>query len=214
MKLTPIIRNYNVDSGSKMNISTIELSNDGPNLMNDNKETLSDIDLPHTYTLIEETVPITANIELSDKYNNVKLTSTRYDCNRNYNRCNVCFIRTITSTLLDIHISESHDSYFAVLCKKKPCYKCIVAGCSLLFWTSKERKAHLIMNHLYNKKVISLLLPVSNNSAVKSDRHDSCLDTYKEGKIKKSSMKSALVIKANTPYHTNNASDTSDMCLS
>ena len=34
----------------------------------------------------------------------------------------------LTPLLLDIHISERHDSYFAVSSERKACYKCIVSG--------------------------------------------------------------------------------------
>lgn len=62
-------------------------------------------------------------------------------------QCSECRSDFVTGRLLDMHISELHDSYFAVLSKKQPSYQCIVEGCSEVFWSNKERRKHLLSVH-------------------------------------------------------------------
>ena len=62
-------------------------------------------------------------------------------------RCNECGMDFTSERLLDMHISELHDSYFAVLAKKRPSYQCVVEGCPELFWNNKERRKHLLSVH-------------------------------------------------------------------
>jgi hypothetical protein len=65
------------------------------------------------------------------------------------NRCSECGKDYPTLHLLEAHISETHDSFFAVLAEKKPSYVCFVEGCSHLSWNTAERQSHLIEGHLW-----------------------------------------------------------------
>ncbi|CAG6017351.1 unnamed protein product [Menidia menidia] len=63
--------------------------------------------------------------------------------------CCTCHRSFPSAQLLDIHIQEWHDSVFAILAQKQDMYQCLVAGCGLMFRTSKQRKDHLIRIHKY-----------------------------------------------------------------
>ncbi|NXG17894.1 ZN511 protein, partial [Grallaria varia] len=65
------------------------------------------------------------------------------------NVCSFCKRSFPSGTLLDIHISEWHDSLFQVLAQKQNMYKCLVEGCPEKFGSSKDRKDHLVTVHLY-----------------------------------------------------------------
>jgi len=65
------------------------------------------------------------------------------------NRCSECGKDYPTLHLLDAHIAEKHDSFFAVLAERKPSYVCFVEGCSHLSWNAAERQSHLIEGHLW-----------------------------------------------------------------
>ncbi|XP_031830499.2 uncharacterized protein LOC116426120 isoform X1 [Nomia melanderi] len=53
--------------------------------------------------------------------------------------------------LLDIHIQESHDSFFQVLSAKQAMYQCYVSECDLKFNNSVERRDHCINVHKFPK---------------------------------------------------------------
>ncbi|NXP25017.1 ZN511 protein, partial [Scytalopus superciliaris] len=65
------------------------------------------------------------------------------------NVCSFCKRSFPSGTLLDIHISEWHDSLFQVMAEKQNMYKCLVEGCPEKFRSSKDRKDHLVTVHLY-----------------------------------------------------------------
>ena len=62
-------------------------------------------------------------------------------------RCKVCSRSFASDRLLDMHISESHDSFFAVMAERQPSYRCVVDGCDTLSWSDKERSVHLVEDH-------------------------------------------------------------------
>ena len=45
-----------------------------------------------------------------------------------------------TEHLLNLHLSEAHDSFFAVMSERKASFQCLLEKCSKLFWTPEERK--------------------------------------------------------------------------
>ncbi|XP_076246741.1 zinc finger protein 511 lethal (2) k10201 [Calliopsis andreniformis] len=53
--------------------------------------------------------------------------------------------------LLDIHIQETHDSFFKVLASRQPMYQCYVSECDLKFINPVERKSHCIIVHKFPK---------------------------------------------------------------
>lgn len=71
-----------------------------------------------------------------------------------------------SSHLLDLHVAENHDSYFAALAERKPMvinlrvcvlscltfywqFQCFLESCTLRFPTQKERKSHCIEQHKF-----------------------------------------------------------------
>ncbi|NXG83324.1 ZN511 protein, partial [Stercorarius parasiticus] len=65
------------------------------------------------------------------------------------NVCSFCKRSFPSGHLLDIHISEWHDSLFQIMAEKQNMYKCLVEGCAEKFKSSKDRKDHLVTVHLY-----------------------------------------------------------------
>ncbi|CAO1423422.1 unnamed protein product [Diamesa hyperborea] len=63
--------------------------------------------------------------------------------------CNQCKKSLPSAHLLDLHISETHDSFFALLKLKKPMYYCFSEGCKHISLTPKERKDHCLKEHLF-----------------------------------------------------------------
>ena len=51
---------------------------------------------------------------------------------------------------MDIHILETHSSYFEAQKTRQPSYVCIVLGCNFHFWTSTERDNHLRSIHRFS----------------------------------------------------------------
>ncbi|CAM9818760.1 unnamed protein product, partial [Discosporangium mesarthrocarpum] len=64
-------------------------------------------------------------------------------------RCSVCGMSYPTSRLLDMHLTELHDSYFLVQAEREPMYLCLVEGCGEVFWSPRERKSHLVVQHQF-----------------------------------------------------------------
>ncbi|XP_033188747.1 zinc finger protein 511 lethal (2) k10201 [Bombus vancouverensis nearcticus] len=73
-----------------------------------------------------------------------------YNSNHRYvcAECNKCLPNP---RFLDIHIQETHDSFFQVLSTKQPMYQCYVSECDLKFNTSFERRDHCVSVHKYPK---------------------------------------------------------------
>ncbi|XP_015433413.1 PREDICTED: zinc finger protein 511 [Dufourea novaeangliae] len=73
-----------------------------------------------------------------------------YNSNHRY-VCSECKKSLHNSRLLDIHIQETHDSFFQVLSTKQPMYQCYVSECDLKFNDPVERKDHCINIHMFPK---------------------------------------------------------------
>jgi hypothetical protein len=69
--------------------------------------------------------------------------------------------------LLDIHLSEVHDSYFAAMSRKKQSFVCLIDGCADLFWSTDNRDDHLILVH---KFPVGFNSHFSENLTVKKER--------------------------------------------
>eukprot|EP00092_Neocalanus_flemingeri_P014528 GFUD01015675.1.p1 GENE.GFUD01015675.1~~GFUD01015675.1.p1 ORF type:complete len:320 (-),score=80.47 GFUD01015675.1:523-1482(-) len=63
--------------------------------------------------------------------------------------CSVCRRSLPSPHLLEIHIQESHDSFFAVLAERKPSYQCFLPTCPHLSWNASERHDHVIKIHKF-----------------------------------------------------------------
>lgn len=71
---------------------------------------------------------------------------THYNSLHRFN-CGQCKRNLPSAHLLDLHLEETHDSYFALLCKKKPSFRCFLEECSERFMTAAERQEHSIKQH-------------------------------------------------------------------
>lgn len=70
--------------------------------------------------------------------------------NMHTRQCRECGAVLPNDHLLDLHISESHDSYFAsALERKRAKYSCLIATCSSSFECERARNQHLKDIHLY-----------------------------------------------------------------
>ncbi|XP_046421099.1 zinc finger protein 511 [Neodiprion fabricii] len=56
-----------------------------------------------------------------------------------------------SARLLDIHIEETHDSFFRVLADRQPMYQCYVSECEMKFKTLADRREHCTTVHKYPK---------------------------------------------------------------
>ncbi|XP_071806400.1 zinc finger protein 511-like [Asterias amurensis] len=65
------------------------------------------------------------------------------------NICRYCRRSYPSNHLLDIHISESHDSLFEIMAQKQPMYQCLIESCSDKFVDGLMRKDHMIKHHHY-----------------------------------------------------------------
>ncbi|RKO87710.1 hypothetical protein BDK51DRAFT_20726, partial [Blyttiomyces helicus] len=67
------------------------------------------------------------------------------------NVCATCRRVLPTSRLLDLHLSECHDSFFSVLADRQNmvCYECFVETCSKKCATPRKRNRHLIHRHKF-----------------------------------------------------------------
>ncbi len=64
--------------------------------------------------------------------------------------CTQCGKSLPTAHLLDLHLSETHDSYFALLALKRPSYQCLVPTCvKEKFWNPQARKEHCLQVHSF-----------------------------------------------------------------
>lgn len=63
--------------------------------------------------------------------------------------CVVCRKTLPSPHLLDLHVSETHDSFFSVQAEKKPMFRCFVEQCSTLCNNPEERRSHCISQHKF-----------------------------------------------------------------
>ena len=70
--------------------------------------------------------------------------------NTHTRECAQCRAVLPNDHLLDLHISEAHDSYFATALQRgKASFACLVATCNSSFECEKDRHRHLVEAHLY-----------------------------------------------------------------
>ncbi|XP_076685982.1 zinc finger protein 511 lethal (2) k10201 [Andrena cerasifolii] len=73
-----------------------------------------------------------------------------YNSNHRY-VCAECKKSLPSPRLLDIHIQETHDSFFQVLCLKRPMYQCYVSECDMKLNNPVERRDHCVNAHKFPK---------------------------------------------------------------
>lgn len=64
--------------------------------------------------------------------------------------CESCGASAPSAHLLSLHVSENHDSFFAVAKAKRPGYECWLERCPKKFWTAEERGRHCVGVHQFN----------------------------------------------------------------
>lgn len=65
-------------------------------------------------------------------------------------QCSICNSRLPNGHLLDLHLEEVHDSFFAAqAARKMKVYRCLVESCHKRFSSPAERKQHLLDVHQF-----------------------------------------------------------------
>lgn len=75
-------------------------------------------------------------LEFENHYN----SSHRYTCSQ----CKKCLL---SPHLLDLHLQETHDSFFAVMAERKPSYSCYIEECKEKFMNASQRAEHCVKEH-------------------------------------------------------------------
>ena len=83
--------------------------------------------------------------------------------------CSVCRKSLPSPHLLELHIQEAHDSFFAVVSDRKPSYQCFLPTCPHVSWTPEVRHEHVVQEHKFPPdfrfdEVKKKVKPSSNNS--------------------------------------------------
>lgn len=66
--------------------------------------------------------------------------------------CGQCHVVLPSAYLLDLHLQEEHDSFFASAASRgKASYQCLESSCSCKFGDYSTRRSHLMQTHLYPK---------------------------------------------------------------
>ncbi|KAL0280623.1 UNVERIFIED_CONTAM: hypothetical protein PYX00_001855 [Menopon gallinae] len=79
---------------------------------------------------------------------------TVYEYDQHYNSCHrfscsQCNKYLPSAHLLDLHLMEVHDAYFAALAEKKAMFQCYVKECKTVFQTPQFRRDHCIKEHKF-----------------------------------------------------------------
>ncbi|XP_059619684.1 protein lethal(2)k10201 [Phlebotomus argentipes] len=102
-----------------------------------------DVDAFRPVDIISCSVPhCEAQFESLENYENHYNSLHRFTCAE----CRKSFP---SAHLLDLHVSENHDSFFLVSTKKRPMYCCYIEECGEKHWTSEERRDHCISVHKF-----------------------------------------------------------------
>lgn len=74
-----------------------------------------------------------------------------YNASHRYS-CEQCKKILPSPHLLDLHLQERHDSFFAVMAERKPSYCCYIEECRQKFQNSEQRWDHCVREHKLPKK--------------------------------------------------------------
>ncbi|XP_055380343.1 protein lethal(2)k10201 [Condylostylus longicornis] len=105
-------------------------------------------------TLVEESdlhskLPVSCNIPgCNQMFDTIFEFETHYNSLHRY-LCSFCKKNLPSAHLLDLHVSESHDSFFAAQAEKKAMFSCFIAECSYKSLNADERKDHCIRDHKF-----------------------------------------------------------------
>lgn len=69
---------------------------------------------------------------------------------RHRHSCNTCHHSLPSAHLLELHVLETHDTYFQLLAAKKASYECFLERCGSKFWSPRERKEHCVKTHSFS----------------------------------------------------------------
>ena len=61
--------------------------------------------------------------------------------------CSVCRKSLPSPHLLELHLQETHDSFFSVLSERKASFQCFLPTCPSLYWSCEERHQHAVTSH-------------------------------------------------------------------
>lgn len=68
-------------------------------------------------------------------------------------QCTTCLLKLPNEHLLDIHVLEVHDSFFAAqAARHMKVFRCLVEGCGRTFHTPADRRKHLYVQHCYPRE--------------------------------------------------------------
>lgn len=104
------------------------------------------------------------------KLNSVMELELHYNSIHRYT-CATCRKSFASAHLLDLHIEETHDSFFAVQAERKPMYQCLVETCPSKFTSSQERHCHCVDNHGYPSNFRWATPKISKPKNKKSQSH-------------------------------------------
>eukprot|EP00697_Spironema_sp_BW2_P011486 gnl/Spiro4/27189_TR13525_c0_g1_i1.p1 gnl/Spiro4/27189_TR13525_c0_g1~~gnl/Spiro4/27189_TR13525_c0_g1_i1.p1 ORF type:complete len:235 (+),score=41.48 gnl/Spiro4/27189_TR13525_c0_g1_i1:196-900(+) len=127
----------------------------------------------------ENIVPTVLNHEFSCQFPGCSVVfrdTPSYEAHYNTmhrNVCTECGGVWPSRYLLELHIAETHDSYFAAMVAKAqaPMYACMVEGCSQKFWHARARRRHLERDHLFSKGVDPLKTHLKSSPTAEQKEH-------------------------------------------
>lgn len=128
------------------------------------------IDLEDIEEAEEAKIPMWKNVV------NTKTTQSQY-----YS-CIQCRRQLPTAHLLDLHITEQHDLYFAASVERgdKPHYSCYIEECPLKFFQPAERKDHCIKVHKFPANYRFDQGKAPNKAKTSSKKADNAMDVDKD----------------------------------
>lgn len=94
--------------------------------------------------------------------------------------CVECKKSRPNARLLEIHIQETHDSFFKLLAERQAMYQCYEAECKLKFKNPCERREHCTIEHKFPKNF--RFDDVSRRRSKERSKNDMEVDRPKEGK--------------------------------
>lgn len=113
------------------------------------------------------------------------------------NRCSACGRSFPTNRLLDLHLSEVHDSFFKAMAERRAMYVCLVEGCLQVFSSSGKRHGHLVQVHRYPESFDFSRCEVVGTKLVVCDI-ESCLFAPPPPETRKSAFAISAGLRINT----------------
>lgn len=136
------------------------------------------------------------------KFDTIFGFETHYSLQHRYS-CGECRKNLPSAHLLDLHLSETHDSFFAVLSEKKPMFSCFNEECTHKSITSDDRRDHCMTEHKFPQhfrfdRPIKVKKVSSSSNAMdvttSDDTHTANPKTFNFGHNKKKSFEYSKVL--------------------